>query len=78
MDLKSKIAHFFAGIVTPISVIVHPIMPIISFAAFLSYELVEYSINGDKAWIDILEYVVGLYLSITGLVIYTVWNKIIW
>ena len=76
MDLKSKIAHFFAGIVTPISVIVHPIMPIISFAAFLSYELVEYYINKDKPWIDILEYMVGFYSSVAGLIIFTVWSRI--
>jgi len=78
MALRHKLAHFFAGAISSISVVIHPVMPAVSFAGFLSYELVEYYINKDKPWIDILEYMVGFYSSVTGLIIYTIWNRVFW
>lgn len=64
-------AHYLAGILTAISTTVSWALPLIGFAGFLAYELNEDWHLSDKAYHDILEYLMGFFVATGGLVI---WN----
>jgi len=63
VHLKSKLAHFLAGLITGITSTFNPILSAITFMGFVVYEVIEAVDEKDKAWRDIMEYMVGLYVS---------------
>lgn len=64
-------AHYLAGILTALSSLVAWILPLVGFAGFLAYELNEDWHLHDKAYHDILEYLIGFFVATGGMII---WN----
>jgi len=63
MHLKNKLTHFLAGLITGITSTFNPVLSAITFIGFIVYEVIEAVDEKDKAWRDIMEYMVGLYVS---------------
>jgi len=63
VHLKSKLAHFLAGLITGITSTFNPVLSAITFMGFIIYEVIEAVDEKDKAWKDIMEYMIGLYAS---------------
>jgi len=63
MHLKNKLAHFLAGLITGVASTFNPVLSVITFMGFIIYEVIEAVDEKDKAWRDIMEYMVGLYAS---------------
>jgi len=63
MHLKNKLAHFLAGLITGITSTFNLVLSAITFIGFIVYEVIEAVDEKDKAWRDIMEYMIGLYVS---------------
>ena len=67
--IVAQLAHFFSGVMTVLSVYIHPILAIITFLCFIIYELDEDWHISDGAFKDIRYYGIGLFLTISILYI---------
>jgi len=76
VHLKNKLAHFLAGLITGITSTFNPVLSVITFIGFIVYEVIEAVDEKDKAWRDIMEYMVGLYASAVGIAILNTWSHI--
>jgi hypothetical protein len=56
---EDVLAHFFFGLLSSLSVIVSPVLTVISFLIFLSYELDEQWRIRDTGYIEILQFGFG-------------------
>jgi len=75
MHLKNKLVlHFLAGLITGITSMFNPALSDIIFVGFIVYEAIEAVYKKDKAWKDIMEYMVGLYASAVWIVILNIWS----
>lgn len=63
-------AHYLAGIVSGMGILVHWSMVLGGIALFLVYELNEDIHEMDKAYRDILEFMLGFYIAAVGLIIW--------
>jgi len=64
-----NIAHYLAGIITALSYILSPVLPILGAGLFIIYELNEDWHLHDRAYHDILEFMIGFYFCLVGLII---------
>lgn len=63
------LAHFTFGLLSSLSVIVNPVLTIISFLIFLAYELNEEWKIKDTGYIEILQFGVGFACGMTILIL---------
>jgi hypothetical protein len=56
---EDVLAHFFFGLLSSLSVIVSPVLTVISFLIFLSYELDEQWRIRDTGFIEIMQFGIG-------------------
>ena len=61
-------AHYLAGILTCFSYILCWVLPVIGLVSFITYELNEDRHLTDQAYKDILEYLVGFFVTVAGLI----------
>lgn len=62
-------AHYLVGILVALSSLVNWVLPLIGFVGFIVYELNEDWHLHDKAYRDILEYNIGFFVAVAGLII---------
>lgn len=62
LNTAKQIAHFLAGLLTAHTSFYNPLLSVLMFIIFLIYELDEDWHIKDRAYRDILQYAVGLYL----------------
>jgi hypothetical protein len=60
---EDVLAHFFFGLLSSLSVIVSPVLTVISFLIFLSYELDEQWRISDTGYIEIMQFGFGFGLG---------------
>ena len=58
--------HIPVGILTPLMLLLHPVLSVLFFVGFMAYELNEDLHLKDKAYLDISGYLVGYCIG-TGL-----------
>jgi len=63
------IAHVLAGVIVALSPLVHWTLPLIGASSFMLYEVIEARYIADKPHCDILEFMSGFFLAVTGLLI---------
>lgn len=63
------IAHVLAGVIVALSPLVHWTLPMVGAGSFMLYEVIEAWHVGDKPHYDILEFILGFFLAVTGLLI---------
>ena len=59
------IPHVLAGLVTPWFIYVHPALAVLAFLIYVVYQIQEWVQIRDKAFRDLQQYAVGLYISAT-------------
>ena len=69
ITIMDTLAHFTFGLLSSLSVIVNPVLTIISFLIFLSYELDEEWKIKDTGYIEILQFGVGFACGMTILIL---------
>ena len=65
------VPHVLAGLVTPWFVLIHPVLAVLAFLAFVTYELEEFVEIRDKAHRDLNQYAVGLFIGSVLLLLLT-------
>lgn len=65
-------AHYLVGILTAMSSLVNWVLPVIGCIGFMVYELNEDWHRKDEAYYDVLEFLVGFFIAVTGLIIWEV------
>jgi len=68
-SILTFLSHFFAGVITILSVLVHPVLPIILLFIFTVYEVDEDYHLSDKAFVDIRQFGYGAFLTSLILII---------
>lgn len=63
-------AHYLAGIIVALSSQVHWTLPLGGMALFLTYEVNEDWHLHDQAYHDILEFMLGFFVTVAGLIIW--------
>jgi hypothetical protein len=61
-------AHYLVGILTAGSIIVSGVLSVLGFAGFMAYELNEDWHLHDQAYKDILEFLIGFFVAVAGLI----------
>lgn len=61
-------AHYIVGILTACSILVSEVLAVIGFLGFLAFELNEDWHLYDKAYKDILEFLIGFFVAVAGLI----------
>ena len=72
MPKYRNIAHYLAGILTALSCEVNWVLPIVGAILFLAYEVDEDWHISDEAFHDILEFMIGFFVCVAGLIIWRV------
>jgi len=65
----TKIGHALFGFISTLAVLVHPVLPALSLALFIVYELDEEWHLNDEAYEEIREYGYGASLALLTLLI---------
>jgi hypothetical protein len=73
--MLKDIAHVLAGIIVALSPTVHWTLPLIGTQLFIIYEVLEDLHLSDRAYRDILEFMIGFFGAVTGLLVLEV---IVW
>ena len=63
-------AHYLIGMITAMSSMVHWTLPLVGVLFFLAYEVDEDFHISDEAFHDILEAMIGFFVTVTGLIIW--------
>ncbi len=63
-------AHYLVGILTAGSIIVSGVLSLIGFLGFLAYELNDDWHLKDEAYLDILEFLIGFFVAVAGLIVW--------
>ena len=63
-------AHYLAGVLTAVSGEVSTMLPLVGAMLFLAYEVNEDWHLHDQAYQDILEFMLGFFMAVTGLIIW--------
>lgn len=63
-------AHYVAGVITALAVTVSWVLVLAALAIFMAYELDEDWHLYDEAYHDILEFAIGFFAAVTGLIIW--------
>ena len=66
----SFFSHFFCGVITILSFLLNPVIPMILFFTFMIYEVDEDFHISDEAFIDIREFGYGAFLTAVILISY--------
>ncbi|MEM4473944.1 MAG: hypothetical protein QXY75_03055 [Candidatus Bathyarchaeia archaeon] len=61
----AALAHVVFGIISALSIIIHPIWPILTSLLFIIYELDEEWHLNDEAYDELKEYMMGVAIGIT-------------
>ena len=72
MPKYRNIAHYLAGALTALSSEVSWVLVIVGAILFLAYEVDEDWHLYDEAYHDILEFMLGFFIAVTGLIIWRV------
>jgi len=67
ITIMDTLAHFTFGLLSSLSVIVSPVLTVISFLLFLAYELNEEWKIKDTGYIEILQFGIGFACGMTVL-----------
>ncbi|MEM2352549.1 MAG: hypothetical protein QXT26_09095 [Thermoproteota archaeon] len=65
----ATLAHVVFGLISALSVMIHPILPILTSLLFIIYELDEEWRLDDEAYDELKEYMVGVTIGITIMLI---------
>ena len=68
-NILTFLAHFFAGVITILSVFIHPIIPVVLAATFYLYEAMEDKTLHDKSFRDVRQFSYGAFLTAVILII---------
>lgn len=63
-------AHWVAGFIIPTSYLLSPALPFTLAFLFVAYEVSQYWLKKDKIYLDILEVLVAVTITIGGLLIW--------
>lgn len=73
---KEQVAHFLAGLLSALGVMVNPVLAIVGFLVFLCYEVDESWHIPDPAFQELREYGYGFYLGIVILMCLVLGNLV--
>jgi hypothetical protein len=64
----TKLGHGLFGFISTVAVLISPVLPILSAALFVIYEVDEYFHLNDEAYQEIREYLYGFAVGLTLLI----------
>ncbi len=70
-------AHWIAGVMTPLSTFINPVMPFVLVIAFIAYEVAQGLRTKDNAYLDIFEWAVACYVTTGLLLAWILWKLFI-
>ncbi|MEM4570939.1 MAG: hypothetical protein QXE66_06495 [Desulfurococcaceae archaeon] len=69
MNFLTTLAHVLFGFISTLSVIVHPVLPVLALIAFVIYELNEEWHLRDEAYDELAEFMAGMFTAMIMLLV---------